>query len=79
MDAKNSLVIMLGSRIVAKYIASLLPGSWWVGFFEFVSNDLTLVLREKHLYFRGEKQRKVKEVLNVQSSYFKILFFKMCT
>ena len=69
---KNSLVIMLGSRIVANYIASLLSGGWWVGFFEFVSIDLTLVLRKKHLYSRDEKQRKVKEVLNVQSSYFKI-------
>ena len=52
---KNSLVIMLGSRIVVNCIASLLPGGWWVGFFDFVLLDSTPVFFPEKTPFLARK------------------------
>ena len=49
---------MLGSRIVVNHIASLLPGGWWVGFFEFVSIGSTPYSPQKNTFFRKEGKRK---------------------
>ena len=42
---------MLGSRIVVNHMASLLPGGWWVGFFEFVSIGSTPYSPQKTPFF----------------------------
>ena len=68
---KNSLVIMLGSRIVVNCIASLLPGGWWVGFFDFVLLDSAPVFFPKNTFSR-EENNKLMKVLNAPGLCFKI-------
>ena len=75
---KNSLVIMLGSRIVIDWIASLLPGGWGVGFFDFVLLDSAPVFFPKNTFLR-EENNKLMKVLNAPGFVFQNLNFERCT
>ena len=72
---KNSLVIMLGSRIVVNCIASLLPGGWWVGFFDFVLLDSAPVFFPKNTFSCEENNESDESIkcTRICVSKFKIL------